>query len=151
MPGFAPPEQYGQGTDARSDIYVLGATLYASLTTQNPEDALSRMTTKILLTPVRKYNPEIPQAIAQVIEKALRTAVKERHQSAEEFKQALINAAHNNEKVFYLISQSTTGDRRRNTYLIIGAVLGIVLLCFIVAAGFYLLSDLDVNINNLLH
>ncbi len=26
-PGFAPPEQYGGGTDATSDIYSLGATL----------------------------------------------------------------------------------------------------------------------------
>jgi serine/threonine protein kinase len=30
-PGYAPPEQYGQGTDNRSDIYALGATLYARL------------------------------------------------------------------------------------------------------------------------
>ena len=28
-PGYSPPEQYGQGrTDARSDVYALGATLY---------------------------------------------------------------------------------------------------------------------------
>ena len=31
-PGYAPPEQYGEGTEARSDIYALGATLYAALT-----------------------------------------------------------------------------------------------------------------------
>jgi serine/threonine protein kinase len=32
-PGFAPPEQYGQGrTDARTDVYSAAATLYALLT-----------------------------------------------------------------------------------------------------------------------
>ena len=37
-PGYAPPEQYpgGSGTDARSDVYALGGTLYFALTTQEP-------------------------------------------------------------------------------------------------------------------
>ena len=35
--GYAPPEQYGKGqTDARSDIYTLGATLYHLLTNLGP-------------------------------------------------------------------------------------------------------------------
>lgn len=44
-PGFAPPEQYmAKGrTDARSDIYGLGATLYACLTGKDPPDAPSRL------------------------------------------------------------------------------------------------------------
>jgi len=37
-PGYAPPEQYpgGSGTDARSDIYALGGTLYFALTAHEP-------------------------------------------------------------------------------------------------------------------
>ncbi len=37
-PGYAPPEQYpgGSGTDARSDIYALGGTLYFALTMHEP-------------------------------------------------------------------------------------------------------------------
>ena len=42
-PGFSPPEQYGTGrTDPRTDVYSLGATLYATLTAAIPEDALER-------------------------------------------------------------------------------------------------------------
>jgi serine/threonine protein kinase len=37
-PGYAPPEQYpgGSGTDARSDVYALGGTLYFALTAHEP-------------------------------------------------------------------------------------------------------------------
>ncbi|NIN69984.1 MAG: protein kinase, partial [Anaerolineae bacterium] len=42
-PGFAPPEQYGQGrTDPRTDVYSFGATLYNLLTDKIPEDGLRR-------------------------------------------------------------------------------------------------------------
>ena len=42
-PGYSPPEQYGTArTDQRTDVYSLGATLYAALTGVTPEDALAR-------------------------------------------------------------------------------------------------------------
>src|SRR3990172_3142832 len=42
-PGYSPPEQYGTArTDARTDVYSLGATLYAALTGIIPEDGLAR-------------------------------------------------------------------------------------------------------------
>ncbi|HEU5230750.1 MAG TPA: protein kinase, partial [Ktedonobacteraceae bacterium] len=43
-PGYAPPEQYpgGSGTDTRSDIYALGATLYFALTAQEPPSVSTR-------------------------------------------------------------------------------------------------------------
>ena len=43
-PGYAPPEQYpgGSGTDARSDVYALGGTLYFALTMQEPPSVSTR-------------------------------------------------------------------------------------------------------------
>ncbi len=46
-PGYAPPEQYGRGnTDARSDLYALGATFYALITGHEPVESVNRLTGK---------------------------------------------------------------------------------------------------------
>lgn len=90
-PGYSPPEQYGTArTDDRSDIYSLGATLYAALTGVIPEDGLARMTGKTHLTPIRELLPKINRRLAETIEQALEVDPENRYQSAEEFKQALI-------------------------------------------------------------
>jgi len=43
-PGYAPPEQYpgGSGTDARSDVYALGATLYFAIVAHEPPSVSTR-------------------------------------------------------------------------------------------------------------
>lgn len=92
-PGYSPPEQYGTApTDARTDIYSLGATLYAALTGMIPEDGLARATGKAELTPLRVLNPKISRKLAVVIETALAVDPDHRYQTAEEFKEALLNA-----------------------------------------------------------
>lgn len=92
-PGYSPPEQYGTArTDARSDIYSLGATLYAALTSIIPEDGLARMTGKALLTPIRELAPKLNRKLADTIEKALEVEPENRFQSAEDLKDALIES-----------------------------------------------------------
>ncbi len=92
-PGYSPPEQYGTArTDARSDIYSLGATLYAALTGVIPEDGLARMTGKATLVPIRELAPKLNRKLAETIERALEVDPDDRFQSAEEFKQALIES-----------------------------------------------------------
>ncbi|MBE0698782.1 MAG: serine/threonine-protein kinase, partial [Anaerolineaceae bacterium] len=92
-PGYSPPEQYGTArTDDRSDIYSLGATLYAALTGIIPEDGLARMTGKATLTPIRELVPKINRRLADSIEKALEVEPENRFQEAEEFKAVLIES-----------------------------------------------------------
>ncbi len=92
-PGYSPPEQYGTArTDQRSDVFSLGATLYAALTGGIPEDALARAMEQVDLTPIRKLNPRVSRRLAGVIEKSISVRPDDRFQDAEEFKQSLLNA-----------------------------------------------------------
>ncbi len=92
-PGYSPPEQYGTArTDPRTDIYSLGATLYAALCGFIPEDGLARAMDNAQLTPLRKRNPKISRRVAAAIEKAMSIDPSDRFQLAEEFKKALLSA-----------------------------------------------------------
>jgi serine/threonine protein kinase/Tol biopolymer transport system component len=98
-PGYSPPEQYGTArTDHRSDIFSLGATLYAALTGVIPEDALSRAMGQGDLTSIRKHNPRVSKRLASAIEKSLEVMPDDRYQDAESFKQTLLNARSNSRR-----------------------------------------------------
>ncbi|MDH5507463.1 MAG: serine/threonine protein kinase, partial [Anaerolineae bacterium] len=93
-PGYSSPEQYGTArTDQRSDIYSLGATLYASLTGSIPEDGLARAMEQADLTEIRKHNPRVSRRLSAVLEKGLAIHPEDRYQAAIEYKQALLNAS----------------------------------------------------------
>jgi hypothetical protein len=83
--GYAPPEQYGKGqTDARSDIYALGATLLHLLTNQPP----------VPLQPpqpgyIHKFNPSVDPATEQIIITAMALDREQRYQTGMEMEQAL--------------------------------------------------------------
>ena len=90
-PGYSPPEQYGTArTDPRTDIYSLGATLYAALSGVIPEDGLARAMDNAQLTPLRKRNSKVSRKLAATIEKAMAVDPIDRFQIAEEFKKALL-------------------------------------------------------------
>lgn len=93
-PGYSPPEQYGTArTDPRSDIYSLGATLYAALTSVIPEDGLARVMDNVQLTPIRKHSPKVSRRLSSVIEKAMEAYPDDRYQTAEEFRRGLLNSS----------------------------------------------------------
>jgi len=91
-PGYAPPEQYGQGgTDPRTDVYALGATLYTLLTGMTPQESVTRAARD---TSVQAHlvNPGIPIGVSQVIARAMALDPARRYQSAAEFKSGLEKA-----------------------------------------------------------
>jgi len=92
-PGYSPPEQYGTArTDPRTDIYSLGATLYAALCGMIPEDGLARAMDNAQLTPLRKRNTKISRRLAAAIEKAMAIDPADRFQFPDDFKKALLNS-----------------------------------------------------------
>lgn len=92
-PGYSPPEQYGTArTDPRTDIYSLGATLYAALTGIIPEDGLARAMDNADLTPLRKRNSKVSRKLSAAIEKAMAVDPSDRYQTAEDFKSALLSS-----------------------------------------------------------
>ncbi|MBT3322457.1 MAG: serine/threonine-protein kinase [Anaerolineae bacterium] len=99
-PGYSPPEQYGTArTDPRTDIYSLGATLYAALTGMIPEDGLARAMENADLTPIRKRVSKVPRRLASAIEKAMNIDADDRFQKAEEFRKALLSASSKTQKL----------------------------------------------------
>jgi serine/threonine protein kinase len=92
-PGYSPPEQYGTArTDPRTDIYSLGATLYAALSGIIPEDGLARAMDNTQLTPLRKRNSKVSRRFASSVEKAMGIDPADRFQNAEEFKRSLLGS-----------------------------------------------------------
>src|SRR5438093_5409915 len=84
--GYAPPEQYGKGqTDARSDVYALGATLLHLLTNMPPIPLQTPSAASI-----RKLNPSVDSQTERVIMKAMALDPGLRYRNAAEFEQALM-------------------------------------------------------------
>ncbi|HKX32541.1 MAG TPA: protein kinase [Blastocatellia bacterium] len=95
---YAPLEQIrGTGTDPRSDLYALAATLYRLITGHPPADALARATAILEgrpdpLRPANELNEQIPEAVAGVLTRALAQLPDGRPATATELRQALRRA-----------------------------------------------------------
>lgn len=103
-PVYASLEQiHGHGTDARSDIYSLAATLYHLLTGVAPIDAPTRFHAveddqPDPLQPILKLNPQVSTNVAEVIHQAMSISRKNRPVSASLMRKALRNAAEEDER-----------------------------------------------------
>lgn len=83
--GYAAPEQFGGmgQTDARTDIYCLGATLYHLVTGMNPCEPPYE------IKPIRQINPSLSSGFERIILKCTQRDPNDRYQSAAELMYAL--------------------------------------------------------------
>ena len=83
--GYAAPEQYGGHgqTDARTDIYNLGATMYHLLTGHNPSLPPYEM------YPIRQWNPSLSSGLEAIVTKCTQRNPNDRYQSCAELMYAL--------------------------------------------------------------
>jgi hypothetical protein len=86
---YAAPEQWGKGqTDARSDVYALGATMYHMLANMAPTPAF--LPSEPL--PLGNYNGAVSKETIALVENAMDRNPGKRFQSAREMRAALIAA-----------------------------------------------------------
>ncbi len=85
--GYAAPEQFGDKgqTDARTDIYSLGVTLYHLLTGQNPAEPPYE------IYPIRHWNPALSSGLEWLVQKCTQLNPKDRYQSCAEITYVLEN------------------------------------------------------------
>ncbi len=83
--GYAAPEQFGGmgQTDARTDIYCLGATLYHLVTGMNPCEPPYE------IKPIREINPMLSSGLERIILKCTQRNPDDRYQSCAELMYAL--------------------------------------------------------------
>lgn len=97
-PHYAPMEQIrGTGTNPRSDIYSLSATLYQLLTNVIPFDALTRADAMLNemedpVKPISDINPEVSPEVSAVILKGMELSQDRRFSGAREMQKALREA-----------------------------------------------------------
>jgi len=93
-PGFAAIEQYGAsgGTDLRTDVYGLAATLYTLVTGVTPIDSVSRLINDKEIDPLKPVSllvPSFSPAASDIIARGLSIKKSDRFATVEEFWQAL--------------------------------------------------------------
>lgn len=113
--GYAAPEQEKglSQTDARTDIYNLGATLFHLLTAKSPARIKA-------MKPIRTYRPELSSGLEKIILKCTRPDPDDRYQTCEEVRQALLH--YHEYDTGFLIRQ-----KRRVTVFVIACAASLIL------------------------
>lgn len=125
--GYAAPEQFGTmgQTDARTDIYCLGATIYHLVTGHNPSEPPYEM------YPITKWNSQLSTGLEQIIQKCTCKNPQDRFQTVSELRYALEH---------YRDMDSSVVEAYRRRCNIFTAMAGTSLLCFLAAAGLWMTS-----------
>jgi hypothetical protein len=97
-PNYMSPEQVlGEKVDARSDIFAMGAVFYECLTGHKPFEAESMHGVLFQVVhkdpqAIRKWAPDLPPVLVQIVEKCLVKDKNKRFQNAGELREAVMVA-----------------------------------------------------------
>jgi outer membrane protein assembly factor BamB len=107
--GYSPPDQYRGEATPMVDIYALGATMHHLLTLRDPRlEAPFSFNER----PIREINNAASEELVKVINRALEYSPQNRFESAEEMKDAIINAARKTGTLLdHIVSTSSIGRR----------------------------------------
>lgn len=99
-PGFMPPEQArgrSDWVDARSDVFGMGATMFAALTGRHVHEA-DTVNEQLMLAmtapapPIAEHASGLPAEVARIVDKALRYERDERYPDARSMRDAIARA-----------------------------------------------------------
>ena len=90
-PAYMAPEQLaGAPADARADLYALAVVLFELLTAHRPHEAssLGALLRQVATQPapdLRQWRPDLPEALARMVARALSREPAQRHPTCEDF------------------------------------------------------------------
>ena len=128
--GYAAPEQFGGSgqSDARTDIYSLGATMYHLLTGKKSDGAPCDMAS------ICRARPDISPGLGMIVAKCMRHAPAERYQTCEELADALRHCSR-------LDVRAANERRRRIALFLLPAAAALVGLVMSLGAHLSLVSE----------
>ena len=121
-PGYTPVEQYeNMNMGPWTDVYALGATMYAMVTNVKPNESTDRKIEDEVRNP-REINPDIPENLSNAIMKAMAIDAHMRFQSVSEF----LKAINGEKKVLTQDKERKKRKRRRRNSIFVMILLLLV-------------------------
>ena len=124
--GFAAPEQYEDSetqTDARTDVYGIGSTMYYLLT--------GKKSTQYITTPILSILPDLSTGLAQIITKCIQLSPEERYKGCADLIYALEH--------YTDFDEETVKDRKRKIRRFFSCVAAAVI-CLCISVSTHIVS-----------